>query len=85
MFLAQMQIDFIYYILSFLFSLLEIWFVFDHKLIVNKGKEKKKNNQIEFNPLLGMVAQCAGCNNYPVWAALIIGGMGGAVFHGVHW
>jgi len=35
--------------------------------------------------LTGMVAQCAGCNNFPVWASLIIGGMGGAVFHGVHW
>jgi len=35
--------------------------------------------------LTGMVAQCAGCNNYPVWASLIIGAMGGAVFHGVHW
>merc|ERR1712223_147929 len=35
--------------------------------------------------LTGMVAQCAGCNSFPIWAALIIGGMGGAVFHGVHW
>ena len=52
--------------------------------VVNKEKEKQ-SNQIQFNPLLGMVAQCAGCNNFPVWASLIIGGMGGAVFHGVHW
>ena len=40
---------------------------------------------IIFKSPLGMVAQCAGCNNYPVWASLIIGAMGGAVFHGVHW
>jgi hypothetical protein len=32
-----------------------------------------------------MVAQCAGCNTYPIWAALIIGALGGAVFHAVHW
>jgi len=35
--------------------------------------------------LTGMVAQCAGCNVFPIWAALIIGAVGGAVFHGAHW
>jgi len=35
--------------------------------------------------LTGMVAQCAGCNVFPIWAALIIGAAGGAVFHGAHW
>ena len=32
-----------------------------------------------------MVAQCAGCNIFPIWAALIVGGIGGATFHLVHW
>jgi len=35
--------------------------------------------------LTGMVAQCAGCNIFPIWAALLIGGIGGATFHLVHW
>jgi len=34
--------------------------------------------------LTGMVAQCAGCNSYEPWAALIIGVFGGLVYIGVH-
>ena len=32
----------------------------------------------------GMVAQCAGCNNFDIWAAFLVGMMGGIVFHLVH-
>ena len=31
-----------------------------------------------------MVAQCAGCNLYEPWAAILIGLMAGPVFIGVH-
>ena len=31
-----------------------------------------------------MVAECAGCNHYQPWAALIIGGMGGVGFITIH-
>ena len=34
--------------------------------------------------LAGMVAQCAGCNVFQPWAALIVGVIGGCVFLGVH-
>ena len=32
----------------------------------------------------GMVAQCAGCNLYEPWAALLVGLMAGLVFIGLH-
>ena len=35
--------------------------------------------------LQGMVAQCAGCNFYEPWAALVIGVFGGLVYIGVHY
>ena len=31
-----------------------------------------------------MVAQCAGCNLYEPWAAILIGVMAGPVFIGIH-
>ena len=31
-----------------------------------------------------MVAQCAGCNLYEPWAAILIGIMAGPVFMGIH-
>ena len=34
--------------------------------------------------LTGMVGQCAGCNVFDIWAAALVGCMGGVVFHGVH-
>jgi len=35
--------------------------------------------------LTGMVGQCGGCNVFPIWAALLIGCVGGAIFHAFHW
>ena len=34
--------------------------------------------------LTGMVAQCAGCDAFEPWAALIVGAIGGAAFILVH-
>ena len=34
--------------------------------------------------LAGMVSQCAGCDVYMPWAALLIGTFGGLAFVGVH-
>ena len=34
--------------------------------------------------LTGMVAQCAGCNIFEPWAALIVGVFGGIAFIAVH-
>ena len=31
-----------------------------------------------------MVAQCAGCDSYEPWAAILIGAMAGPVFIGIH-
>ena len=32
----------------------------------------------------GMVAQCAGCNVFQPWAALIVGSLGGLALVGIH-
>ena len=32
----------------------------------------------------GMVAQCAGCNNYLPWAAAVVGALGGIAYFVVH-
>ena len=34
--------------------------------------------------LTGMVAQCAGCDSFEPWAALIVGAFGGVAFIAVH-
>ena len=35
--------------------------------------------------LAGMVSQCAGCDVYMPWAALLVGVFGGWAFVAVHW
>ena len=34
--------------------------------------------------LTGMVAQCAGCDTFMPWAALVVGCLGGLAYIGIH-
>jgi len=55
-------------------------------LFTNKlQKDGKWSYLLSLNgALTGMVAQCAGCDVYPPWAAIVVGTIGGLAFTAVH-
>ena len=64
---------------------LTVLFMFKFLLKGAWGNDGKWSLLLTLNGVLaGMVAQCAGCDEYAPWAALIVGSIGGIMFIGIH-
>ena len=60
-------------------------FLFKFSLKGDYGNEKKWSFLLTLNGVLaGMVSECAGCDEYAPWGALIVGMLGGVAFIAVH-
>ena len=64
---------------------LTVLFIFKFVLFGSWGNVHKWSLLLTLNGVLaGMVAQCAGCDEYQPWGALIVGMFGGVAFIAVH-